>query len=428
MHKSIVAGFFFFFCLNITLAQHLQKDSYIVLKPEQVFDGIDIHSGWMVLVHNNIIEYSGPSNSVTVPENSTKIDLPHCTLLPGLIEGHSHLFLHPYNETSWNDQVLLESRVERTARAIDHAKKTLMAGFTTVRDLGTEGAGYDDVGLKQTIEKNIIPGPRMIVATTAIVATGSYGPKVLTFDQTSIKGAAEADGTDALIKEIRNEIGKGADVIKLYADYYWGPGRKAMTTFTTNELKTAVEVANSAGRDVVVHASTAEGMRRSILAGVSTIEHGNEGTSELFKMMKDKGIAWCPTLSADQAIAEYRGWKKGVDPEPESIKMKRNTFSLALTSGVIICMGGDVGVYSHGDNAREMEAMVDYGMKPLDVLRSSTSVNASIFKMGNKIGKIQKGLLADLIAVEGDPSKNISDIRKTKLVMKDGIVYRQEKL
>ena len=202
------------------------------------------------------------------------------TYCPGLIEGHSHLFLHPYNETPWNDQVLKESRAERVARATVHAKKTLLAGFTTVRDLGTEGAGYDDVGLKQAIEKGIIPGPRMLVATRAIVATGSYGPKELNNDIDAPKGAAEADGMDALIKEVRTQIGKGADVIKVYADYRWGINKESMPTFTIDELKKVVEVAASSGRIVAVHATTAEGMRRAIIAGVTTIEHGDNGTQK----------------------------------------------------------------------------------------------------------------------------------------------------
>jgi imidazolonepropionase-like amidohydrolase len=404
----------------LTCQPSFSQTTYL-LKPARVFDGEQMHTGWNVLVKNNTIIAVG--ENISVDKNATVIELKNCTLLPGLIEGHSHLFLHPYNETSWNDQVLKESRAERLARATVHAKKTLMAGFTTVRDLGTEGAGYDDVGLKQAIGKGIIPGPRMIVATRAIVATGSYGPKELRDDIDILKGAAEADGSDALIKEVRTQIGKGAEVIKIYADYRWGLNKEAEPTFTLDEIKKAVEVANSSGREVVVHSSTAEGMRRSILAGVSTIEHGDDGTPEVFKMMKEKGIALCPTIAAGEAIEQYHGWRKGIDPEPLRIREKRKSVKEALDAGVIICMGGDVGVFAHGDNAREMEAMVDYGMKPIDVLKSATSVNADVFKIGNNVGRIKVGLLADIIAVEGDPSENISLVRKIKLVMKDGVIY-----
>jgi imidazolonepropionase-like amidohydrolase len=406
------------------VAQGIKPDSFYLLKPDNVFDGEQFHEHWEVLVHGNWIEAAGNIDSIKVPANTIVLELNGCTLLPGLIEGHSHLFLHPYNETSWNRQVMTESRAERVARATVHARNTLLAGFTTVRDLGTEGSMYDDVGLKQAIEKKIIPGPRMLCATRAIVCTGSYGPRELSPDLDASRGAAEADGVDALIKEVRTQIGKGADLVKVYADYYWGPERDNQPTFTAAELKEVVEVAHSSGREVVAHASTAEGMRRAILAGVSTIEHGDDGTLELFRMMKEKGIAFCPTIAALEAIEQYRGWRIGQSPEPESVQAKRRSIKAAMDAGVIICMGGDVGVFTHGDNAREMEAMADFGMKPIDVLRSATSVNADVFGMNKRIGRIRKGLLADIIAVQGDPAKSITEIRKLRLVMKDGIIYK----
>jgi imidazolonepropionase-like amidohydrolase len=278
--------------------------------------------------------------------------------------------------------------------------------------------------LKESIEKGLTPGPRMIIATRAIVATGSYGPK-LSADNESIKGAAEADGEDALIKEIRTQIGKGADFIKIYADYRWGVNKDAQPTFTLDELKKAVEIIQSSGRKLVAHAVTAEAMKRATLAGVSTIEHGDKGTEEVFKLMKEKDVALCPTLSAGESILQYDGWKKGAEAEPQRIIDKKKSFQLALRSGVIMCMGGDVGVFAHGDNAKEMELMVEYGMKPIDVLKSATSTNADVFGYGNKIGRIKKDLLADIIAVEGDPSADIKNIRKIKLVMKDGVVYKK---
>ena len=403
------------------LSQPISKDTMYLLKPDRVFDGEQMHEGWQVLIKNDKIVEVGTIN--TKNENAEVIELKGCTLLPGLIEGHSHLFLHPYNETSWNDQVLKESNAERVARATVHARKTLFAGFTTVRDLGTEGAGYDDVGLKQAIQKGIVPGPRMLVATKAIVATGSYGPKEMKDEIDVLKGAAEADGVDALIKEVRTQIGKGADVVKLYADYRWGINGEAEPTFTVDELKEAVAVASSSGRIVAVHATTAEGMRRAIAAGVTTIEHGDNGTPEIFALMKEKHIALCPTLAADDAIAQYRGWRKGLDDEPEMIKTKRKSFAHALKAGVTICMGGDVGVFPHGDNAREMELMVDYGMNALDVLRSATSVNADVFQINKIAGRIKPGLCADILVVRGDPSLNMHDIRNVKLVMKDGHIY-----
>lgn len=406
------------------ISQAQPVDKYILLKPDRVFDGTVMQTGWVVLVKNNIIEQAG-AMTFKLPAGTEIIELKGCTLLPGLIEGHAHLFLHPYNETSWDDQVLKESRAERTARAVNHAKATLMAGFTTVRDLGTEGAMYDDVGLKKSIEKGIIPGPRMIVATRAIVAKGTYGPKSLSPDVELPQGAEEVAGLEELSKAIRSQIGHGADLIKVYADYRYGPHGETQPTFSDLEMTWIVGNTVSSGRKVVAHATTPEGMRRSINAGVSTIEHGDDGTEEIFKLMKEKGVALCPTLAAGDAVQQYRGWKKGIDPEPKSITDKRKSFQLALRSGVTICMGGDVGVYTHGDNAREMELMVEYGMKPLDVLQSATSINAGVFGYADKIGSIKKNLLADMIAVEGDPSTEIKNIRKIKWVMKDGKVYEK---
>ena len=418
MKRILYLSFFFF-----PFFASAQTDSFYLLKPDRVFDGEAMHNGWIVLVHNNKIEATGDMN-FKLPANTRVIELKGTTLLPGLIEGHSHLFLHPYNEVSWNDQVLHESRAERTARAVVHARSTLLAGFTTVRDLGTEGAMYDDVGLKTAIEKGIIPGPRMIVATRAIVAKGAYGPKYDNPDIDLPQGAAEAGNRAELENEVRTQISKGADFIKIYADYRIGRNSEAAPTFSIDELKAAVALAKNSGRQVVIHASTSEGMRRGIEAGVSTIEHGDGGSEEIFRMMKEKGVALCPTLAAGDAVAQYKGWRKGIDAEPQQITGKKRSFTAALKSGVTICMGGDVGVYTHGDNAREMEMMVQYGMNPIDVLRSATSVNADVFGYKNEIGRIKKDLFADIIAVSGDPSTEIKFIRKVVFVMKDGRIYK----
>jgi imidazolonepropionase-like amidohydrolase len=419
---KLILNFAFLLCSFMAGAQ---TDSLYLLKPDRVFDGETIHTDWVVLVKGNKIEGAGPMR-FKLPPSTRVIELKGATLLPGLIEGHSHLFLHPYNETSWNDQVLKESRAERTARAVTHAEATLMAGFTTMRDLGTEGSMYDDAGLKTAIRKGVFPGPRLIVATRAIVAKGTYGPNYENADIDLPQGAAEVGNKEEMEKEVRTQISKGADVIKIYADYGYGINGESEPTFTSEEIAAAVAIAKSSGRYVTVHSSTPEGMRRAIDAGVHTIEHGNEGTEEIFQLMKEKGIALCPTLAAGDAIAQYYfGWKKGTTPEPARVTAKRKSFAAALKAGVIICMGGDVGVFPHGDNAREMEMMVEYGMKPADVLRSATSINADVFGYGDKIGRIKKGLYADIIAVQGDPSTDIHDIRKNIFVMKDGKIFRE---
>ncbi len=357
------------------------------------------------------IEAAGPLADVD-KRDADVIDLGALTLLPGLVEGHSHVLLHAYSETPWNDQVAHEGLALRVARATNHLRSTLLAGFTTVRDLGTEGAGYADVELKQAVEQGIIPGPRMLVATRAIVATGTYGPKGYVPEWTVPQGAQEADGVDSLIRVVRDQIGRGADWVKLYGDYRWGPHTGSHPTFSLEEMKLAVETARSAGVPVAVHTVTAEGMRRAILAGVETIEHGNEGTPEIFKLMVEHHVALCPTLTAG-----------GGTLKPEVEARRRATFKAALAAGVTILSGSDVGTFPHGDNAREIERMVDYGMPPLDALKSATSVAGRVLHMD--IGQVKPGLFADLIAVDGDPTKDVSALRKVKFVMKGGVVYKR---
>jgi len=400
----------------LPMAAHAEDS--ILLIPDRVFDGSAMHNGWQVLVTGDRIMAAGAH--LQVPANARRVELKDQTLMPGLIEGHGHRFLHPYNETSWDDQVLHEALSLRTARAVNHARATLLAGFTTERDLGTEGAGYADVGLKAAIDQGIVPGPRLLVATRAIVATGAYGPKGFEPGVEVPQGAEEASG-DGLVLAVRRQIAGGADLIKLYADYRWRPGEDSRPTFSEAELRAATEAAHDAGRSVAVHASTVEGMRRSIAAGVDTIEHGYGGTPEIFRAMQAKGIALCPTLAAGDAIARYRGWD-GKAPLPAALELERKAFAAARAARVIICAGGDVGVFAHGDNARELEMMRDYGMPALEVLAAATSVNARAFRIDDRVGSIRAGLLADLVAVQGDPSVDIRALRQVRLVMKGGRV------
>jgi imidazolonepropionase-like amidohydrolase len=341
---------------------------------------------------------------------------------------HSHIFLHPYNETLWNDQVLKEPLAYRSIRAVIHAKNTLLSGFTLLRDLGTEGAGFSDLAIQRAIEEGLIPGPRLLVATKAIVATASYGPGPLGFAENVVlpKGAQEASGVPEILKAVREQAGAGADWIKVYADYGRGPGRHEVPTFSLEELHALVDEAHSAGRLVAAHATSAEGMRRAIEAGVDTIEHGYGGTEEVFKLMATRGVGYLPTLTAAEAYAEYfHGYKPGQGPLPAQLDLALNAFKLALKHKVTIGLGSDVGVFAHGTNYRELEWMVRGGMTPIQALLAATAVNAKLLRMEEKVGRLRPGMLADIIGVPGDPTADIAALRNVSFVMKDGVLYKR---
>jgi len=406
--------------LLIVVVPAMAQDGVSLFRPARVFDGEQMHSGWVVAIEGSKITYAGDADGFDVNAGTQVVELPGSTLLPGLIEGHSHILLHPYNETTWNDQVLKESEAERVVRAVNHLRASLDAGITTMRDLGSEGAGYADVGVRDAVNKGIIAGPRLLVAGKAIVATGSYGPKGFHEGVDVPLGAESADGYDDLIRVVRDQVGRNIDFVKVYADYRWGPDGSAQPTFTQRELETIVEVARSSGRYVAAHAATAAAMERAILAGVETIEHGDGATADTYKLMREHNVALCPTLAVGDAIAQYGGWNKGVDPEPQRITAKKRSFKQALDAGVTICFGGDVGPFPHGDNVRELEMMVEYGMDVDDALRSATSVNADLFHIGDKVGRVRAGMQADLISVRGNPVEDISALRNVGLVLVDG--------
>jgi imidazolonepropionase-like amidohydrolase len=385
----------------------------ILIRPSALFDGHDRRDGWSVLIEGDRIAAAGPD--LAAPDGARSIDLPGATLLPGLIDLHTHLLLHPYAERPWADQVLRDPESFRVARAVGAARRTLAAGFTTVRDLGTEGAGEADVGLRRAVAEGVIAGPRIVCVTRAIVARGTYGPTGFHSGCCVPQGAEDVDGPESILRAVRTQIARGADWIKVYADYRFGPAGDARPTFTRDELALVVRVASDAGVPVAAHATTAEGMRRAALAGVATIEHGNEGTPEIFALLAERDVAYVPTLTAYETLETLRALAK----DHPMVVAKERAFAAARASGVTIANGSDAGVFAHGENARELELLVEHGLTPLQALRAATSVAAGVLRRDD-LGVIRAGATADLLAVGGDSLASIGALRDPRLVVSLG--------
>lgn len=400
-----------------------QPPAALVLSGAKVLDptGERFLDGYDVLIVGDRIADVAPSQYVTAPDGARRLELAGSWVVPGLIDAHSHLLLHPYDEASWNDQVLKESWELRTIRAVPAMRATLEAGFTTLRDLGTEGAAYADVALRDAVTQGIVPGPRIFVATRALVATGCYGPSGFDPRWNVPKGAQVADGAVELRKAVREQIAAGADWIKVYADYRRRPGDTSTPTFSQEELNAVVDEARSAGLPVASHAVTDEAIRRSVLAGVATIEHGTDASKAVLTLMREHNVVLCPTLAASEAVARYAGWTPGMPDHPR-IAASKAMFDRALESGVTIACGSDVGVFAHGDNARELELMVEYGMSTTRALQAATSTAADVVGWSSELGRLTKEYVADVVVLGGDPLENISNVRNPLVVIKGGRV------
>ena len=411
----------FLLAIGITQPVRGQEDhrTTVVLTGARLLDP----SGQRLLDPRDVLIRDGKIVAIGQTEDAhpdaERVDLSGLTLLPGLIDLHSHLLLHPYNEASWNDQVLKESLELRTIRGVTAAAATLEAGFTTIRDLGTEGAGFADVALRDAIASHMIPGPRVFAATRALVATGCYGPSGFDPRWNMPTGAQVADGVDGVRRATRQQIAAGADWIKVYADYRRLSDGKSYPTFSQEELDAIVDEARSVGLPVAAHAVTDEAIRRAVRAGVKTIEHGSEASAEVFALMRDRGVVLCPTLAAGDAIARYAGWKGGT-PDPPRVVASKAMFRRALASGVTIACGSDVGVFTHGDNVRELELMAAYGMSAAEVVKAATATAAIVLGRGGDLGRLKTGYVADLIAVRGDPLADIAVLRAPVVVIQGG--------
>jgi imidazolonepropionase-like amidohydrolase len=387
----------------------------------------------IILVKDNKIESITDAASFKQKTDSV-IDLSNYYVLPGLIDCHTHVLLQgDITSEDYDVQLLKESVPYRTLRASKSCYQSLMNGFTTIRDLGTEGAGFADVDLKKAINKGVIPGPRMFVSTLAINTTGHYpiAEKDYAWELKMPKGLQEITGADEARKAVREQIAHGADWIKIYADrgyYKTAIGEyKSIPNFTKEEIEAIGDETIKSRRKLAAHAVTPDGIIYAINAGAKTIEHGFGMNEACMQLMVQKNIFWCPTIYVNDFVAEGRA-KAGSPMNKLFTQTEPALFKKAMQYGVKIAYGTDIGGYDWSEpQAKDFEYFIQYGMQPMDAIKTATITAAELLDQQGLIGEITPGAFADIIAVKEDPAVNIKTLEQVKWVMKDGIVYKSIK-
>ncbi|MGI8990478.1 MAG: amidohydrolase family protein [Bryobacteraceae bacterium] len=392
---------------------------------------IDVSSGTarlnqIVLIEGDRIREAGAG--LKIPSGATVIDLSDATVLPGLIDAHTHVLLQgDITAADYDEQLLKQSIPYRAIRATVAARTALMNGFTTIRDLETEGAMYADVDVKTAIERGIVPGPRMFVATRAFAPTGMYPLLGYSWELRMPEGVQIVDGADNIRRAVREQIRYGADWIKYYSDraYYMKDGAlRSRVNFTDEEAKAMVDETHRLGHKVAAHAMGMDGIDAALRAGVDSVEHGDGLNEELMDRMIERGVYWCPTIYVGVYVAQGRA-AAGEPIWPKMADLKAAVFAKAVRKGVKIVFGTDVGGFAWTENeAKEFGYMVRYGMTPMQAIQSATTVAASLLDRRENLGAIEPGKFADIVAVSGDPLKDITELERVRFVMKGGKVYR----